>query len=137
MQDKATVFPNQVAGESSSTLGEKLSDTVAQVKDKVSDLGRTASHKIDENRDTAATGIKNAATALHENADKLPGGENVNALAHAAAEKLNTTANYVRAHHVNQMMADLRQLVKNNPGPALLGAAAIGFMVGRSVVNKD
>jgi hypothetical protein len=29
------------------------------------------------------------------------------------------------------MMEDLKQLVRNNPGPALLGALALGFVVGR------
>jgi hypothetical protein len=31
------------------------------------------------------------------------------------------------------MIDDVMQLVKNNPGPALLGAAALGFLVGRAL----
>jgi hypothetical protein len=31
------------------------------------------------------------------------------------------------------MMGDLMQLVRNNPGPALLGALALGFLVGRAL----
>ena len=38
-------------------LCEKLSGTAAQVKDKVSDLGRAAADKIDENREVAASGL--------------------------------------------------------------------------------
>ena len=57
MQNKTTSFRDPVANEPS-TVGEKLSATAAQVKDKVSDLGRTAADKIDENRDAAADSKK-------------------------------------------------------------------------------
>ena len=120
-----------------STVGEKLSDAATQVKDKVSDLGHTAADKIDENRGAAASGLEKAATALHENAESLPGGEKVSNLAHAAAEKLSSTAGYVREHDVNRMMADVETLVKNNPGPSLLAAAVIGFLVGRAFSSSN
>lgn len=136
MPNKETSFRNQVADEAS-TIGGKVSDTAAQVKDKISDLGRTAADKIDENRDAAASGLESAASTLHENAESLPGGEKVVSLAHTAADKLSSGADYVRGHDLNQMMSDLEQLVKNNPGPALLGAAAIGFLVARSFADND
>ena len=135
MPNKATSFGASVADEPS--LGEKLSDTATQVKDKVSDLGRTAADKIDENRDAAAGGLNKAAAALHEKAESLPGGEKVTSLAHATAEKLSSTADYVREHDVNRMMADVETLVKNNPGPSLLAAAVIGFLVGRAFSSND
>lgn len=114
------------------TLGEKISDAAGQMKDKVSDIGRTAVTKIDENRDAAAGGLQKAATALHQNAGSLPGGEKVSGMAHAAAESLSTTATYVREHDVRKMMTDVEALVKNNPGPSLFAAAVIGFLAGRA-----
>jgi len=83
--------------EKSSTVGERLSDTAAQVKEKASNLGRTAADTIDENRDAAASGLDKAASTLHETAERLPGGEKVTGLAHSAADKLSSTADYVRA----------------------------------------
>ena len=136
MPNKATSFKGPVEDDSSA-LGEKLSDTATQVKDKVSDLGRTAADKIDENRDAAAGGLDKAAATLHEKAESLPGGEKVASLAHATAEKLSSTADYVREHDVNRMMADVETLVKNNPGPSLLAAAVIGFLVGRAFSSND
>jgi ElaB/YqjD/DUF883 family membrane-anchored ribosome-binding protein len=135
MSNQST-FSNPLADEPS-TVGEKLSDTAAQVKDKVSDLGRTAVNTIDENRDAAASGLEKAASALHEKAESLPGGEKVSSLAHGAAEKLNSTAGYVREHNVNRMMADVETLVKNNPGPSILAAAVIGFLAGRAFSSND
>ncbi len=136
MPNKATSFKDPVQDDSS-TLGEKISDTATQVKDKVSDLGRTAADKIDENRGAAAGGLEKAASALHEKAESLPGGEKVTSLAHATADKLNSTADYVREHDVNRMMADVETLVKNNPGRSLLAAAVIGFLVGRAFSSND
>ncbi|HTF62900.1 MAG TPA: hypothetical protein VK638_09330 [Edaphobacter sp.] len=136
MSNQSTSFSNPLADEPS-TVGEKLSDTAAQVKDKVSDLGRTAVNTIDENRDAAASGLEKAASALHEKAESLPGGEKVSSLAHGAAEKLNSTAGYVREHNVNRMMADVETLVKNNPGPSILAAVVIGFLAGRAFSSND
>jgi len=136
MPNQTTSFRDPVADEPA-TIGEKLSDTAAQVKDKVSDLGRTAADKIDENRDAAAGGLDKAASALHEKAESLPGGEKVSGLAHATAEKLSSTADYVREHDVKRMMADVETLVKNNPGPSLLAAVAVGFLVARAFSSND
>ena len=58
----------------------------------------------------------------YKKADSLPGGEKVSELAHAAADKLGATADYVRQHDVSGMAADLERIVRKNPGPALLTA---------------
>lgn len=136
MTNTATNFRDPVAGEPS-TIGEKLSDTAAQVMDKVSDLGRTAANKIDGNRDAAASGLQRAASALHEKAESLPGGEKVSSLAHATAETMTSTADYVRDHDVQRMMADVETVVKNNPGSSLLAAAAVGFLIGRAFSSSN
>jgi len=119
------------------TAGEKFADTADRMKSKMSELGRTAAERIDENRDAVAGGFEKTASRLHEKAGSLPGGEKVNDLAHAAAEKLKCTAGYVRDHNVKNMMADVGTLVKNNPGPSLLTAAIIGFVVGRAFTDND
>ena len=36
---------------------------------------------------------------------------------------------------MNRMMADVETLVKNNPGLALVIAAAFGFLLGRAVIR--
>jgi len=108
-------------------------DITTQVKDKVASAGRAAAEKIDANRQGAASGLESAASTLHEKADSLPGGEKVSGLAHAAADKLDATAEYVRDHDVSGMAADVERFVRKNPGPALLSAAFIGFLVGRAM----
>ena len=135
MPSKASSVKNSV--EEGSSLGGQVSEAAGQVKDKVTTMGRTAAEKIDENRDTAAGGLEKVASALHDKADSLPGGEKVSDLAHATAEKLSSTADYVRDNDTSQMMADVQALVKNNPGRSLLAAAVIGFLVGRAFTSND
>jgi ElaB/YqjD/DUF883 family membrane-anchored ribosome-binding protein len=139
MTNKSTSLQDRPTSPSDgpSTLGDKISETAAQVKEKASDLGQMAADKIDNNRDAAATGLDKAASTLHDKAESLPGGEKVTSLAHATADKLSSTADYVRTHDVNRMMGDVETLVKNNPGPALLVAAAIGFLVGRAFSSSN
>lgn len=119
------------------TLGDKLSETAANMKDRASDMGQMAADKIDENRDATAEGLEKAAAALHGKADGLPGGEKVSDLAHMTAEKLNSTAEYVREHDVKSMLGDVKSLVRRNPGPSLLAAVAVGFLIGRAFSNTD
>jgi ElaB/YqjD/DUF883 family membrane-anchored ribosome-binding protein len=113
-------------------IGERISEVASQAKDKMAELGRSTADRIDQNRESAATGLESAAATLHEKADSLPGGEKVTNLAHTAADKINSTAEYVKRHDVNGMMADVEHVVKNNPGPSLLAAAVVGFLVGRA-----
>ena len=120
-----------------SGLGDQVSNFASSAKDKASDLGRAATERIDDNRQTAAGGLAAAASALHENADVLPGGEKVANIAHSAADKLSGTADYVRERDVNGMMADLERLIKANPGPSLVAAAVLGFLVARAFSSRD
>jgi ElaB/YqjD/DUF883 family membrane-anchored ribosome-binding protein len=121
----------------SSNVADQMSDVASHAKEKAAELGRTAANKIDEQRDTAASGLQSAASTLHAGADRLPGGETVTSLAHTAADTLTSTADYVREHDVNRMMADVERLVRNNPGPSLVAAAVVGFLVGRSFSSHE
>ena len=136
MPNKSQAIKN-MESDDSWPVREKLTDAAGEVKQKVSELGRSATNKIDENRDAAASGLKEAASILDEKAEGLPGGEKITGLAHATADKLSSTADYVREHNVNQMMTDVETLVKNNPGASLLTAAVIGFLVGRAFTSRD
>jgi ElaB/YqjD/DUF883 family membrane-anchored ribosome-binding protein len=122
-------------GDSASAAGQELSDRTIKAKDAMSNMARTAADRLGDTRATTADGLDGAASALRKGADNLPGGETVSELAHSAADRLSTTADYVRRHDVNRMMADVETLVKNNPGPSLLIAAAFGFLLGRAAIR--
>jgi ElaB/YqjD/DUF883 family membrane-anchored ribosome-binding protein len=114
--------------------GDDLSERAAYVKEKVSDIARAAADTIDEGRTTTADGLETAASTLHDEAARFPG-QKVSELAHAAAERVSTTADYVRTHDAHRMATDVERLVKNNPGASLLAAAVLGFFVGRAIAH--
>ena len=82
----------------------------------MTDAAGDAAAAIDESRSTAADGLDTAASALHDRADDLPGGETVRNFARATADRLSTSADYVRSHDAKRMMADVETFVKSNPG---------------------
>ena len=92
-----------------------------------------AAAALAESRSTTADGLDTAASAIHERADNLPGGDTVRTFARATANRLSTSADYVRSHDAKRMMADVESFVKSNPGPALAIAAAFGFLLGRAL----
>jgi len=92
-----------------------------------------AAAALAESRSTTADGLDTAASAIHERADNLPGGDAVRTFARATANRLSTSADYVRSHDAKRMMADVETFVKSNPGPALVAAVAFGVLLGRAL----
>jgi ElaB/YqjD/DUF883 family membrane-anchored ribosome-binding protein len=131
------------AGSSIDEMAAKMSDTAQSVKEtmtdaantarqKVAETGRQTTGRIDEQRGPAADALQSAASTLHEKAEDLPGGQSVKSAAHSAADKLESTAGYIREHDIRAMLSDVEDVVKRNPGPSLLIAAGIGFLIGRA-----
>ncbi len=125
-QNGSTTF-----NESGDTVAEQVTATATQWKEKVSDLSRTAVNKIDGSRESAADGLDSAASALQGKAEKVTG------MAQTTAEKLNSAADYLRQHNVKNMMSDVEELVRKNPGPALVAAVVIGFLTARAFSSRN
>ena len=114
-------------------VGEQVMGQAASAREAVSDMARTAADTIESGRSAAADRLKDAASTVRERSSELPGGERVRDFANAAADRLSTTADYMRTHDLNRMASDVEAVVKNNPGPALLIATAFGFLLGRAM----
>jgi ElaB/YqjD/DUF883 family membrane-anchored ribosome-binding protein len=54
-------------------------------------------------------------------------------MAHQTADTLDATAQYLRDHQVKDMMSDVQSFIKAHPAQALIGAAVVGFLAGRSI----
>jgi ElaB/YqjD/DUF883 family membrane-anchored ribosome-binding protein len=113
---------------------ESLSDAAKTMKDKTQEFGRDAMNKIEENRVSAADALHNAASSLHQKADKLPNGPDI---AHSAADRVEAVASYLQGHDAKQMMSDVETVVRRNPGPSLLVAGALGFLIGRAFRSSN
>lgn len=110
-----------------------LRDVADVAAESLTDGARTAAAAIDESRSTAAAGLETAASAIHRGADDLPGGDRVRSFARATADRLSTSADYVRRNDTRRMMSDVKTLVTSHPGPALVVSAMLGFLVARSL----
>ena len=124
------------SGTSATGLGSQIAGATARVKDKAAELGHTAADTLDSQRGNAASGLSSAAETIRAHADQLPG-DTVSGLAHSAADTLTSTADYVRQNDLQSMLKDVEQVVKKNPGPSLLAAAFVGFLVGRAFTASD
>jgi ElaB/YqjD/DUF883 family membrane-anchored ribosome-binding protein len=103
-----------------SGIGEAVESTA-------STLGRAAAGKADRVRTRAAAGLESAAQSVHAGTDQVA------SAGHSAGDALASGARYVRDNDVSSMMDDFLDLVRDNPGYALLGAAALGFLLGRAI----
>lgn len=117
---------------SGETFSGASPDLKADLKSKAAELGQAAAKRVDDTRDAAASGMDSAAASLHSHANDLPGGQRVTEIAHGAANKISATADYVRDHDLTAMFQEVKTLVKNNPAPALIGAAALGFLLAKA-----
>jgi len=115
------------------SVGNPVGDVVDAATADLTQRARNAAAAIDASRSTTADGLATAASAIHDRADDLPGGDKVRSFARATADRLNTGADYVRSHDTRRMMSDVETLVKSNPGPALIASAVFGFLLARSL----
>jgi ElaB/YqjD/DUF883 family membrane-anchored ribosome-binding protein len=98
------------------------------LKTKVQDVGAKAAHRADQARVGAAAGLETVASTLHEKGDRV-----VATAAHSTADAVASGAEYLRDNDVRTMMSDLMEVIRRNPGRTLLGAAAVGFLLGRAL----
>lgn len=132
MPNKTTQDSNPTAADVR-TAAKDMTERVRNTAASMTDVAHNAAVTLDDSRSTAADGLDAAASALHDRAADLPGGETVRNVARAAAGRLGSSADYVRTHDAKRMMADVESFVKSNPGPALAIAASFGFLLGRAL----
>jgi ElaB/YqjD/DUF883 family membrane-anchored ribosome-binding protein len=123
-----TPFQEPVKG-----IGDRAASLAHDAAQSISDVTSTAADKVNDGREAAADGLASAASTVHDRAEQLPGGPKIKQFAHATADRLSSTADYMRSHDATRIRADVESLVKDNPGPALAIAAAFGFLLGRAL----
>ena len=109
-----------------------------RAEDRVKEVGNEALDAIDGKRSTAADSLSGVATRLHSGADRAANlgqksGEKISHLAHSAADKLQSSADYVREHDFKDMMHSVENFVRKHPGQALVAAGVVGFLAARAM----
>lgn len=111
---------------------EQLSDAPGKGKSRTSNEEHSNAGHVEGMRDGLADSFDGAATSSHAKAQSGPVGPRGRRAAHAAADTLSHTADYIRKSDAASVMADAKRLVRDNPGIAMLGAAIIGFVLARA-----
>jgi len=116
-------------GEDNPSLRDTLDDATGAAED-TTGLGRNARARAERVRASAARGLDTAADAMHA------GGDRVASAAHRTGDALASGATYLRRNDTGEMVDDFMGLLRDHPGPALVCAAALGFVLGRAVYRR-
>ena len=122
----------EIANARLTDMKERVSEVAAKTKDKAGQVADTVSEKLGEQRENAAEGLGRVASALHENADKVPGGPKLVNFTHSIADGMESTATYLREHDFSKMGQDFMSVCRKYPTQSLAAALALGFLLGRS-----
>lgn len=124
-------------------LGGSAAGVKEQVKEQVSALKSKATEQArgvaDQGKEKAASLLGNVAGEARTIADKL--GETQAApvadLARKAADSVEQYANRLRERSLEEVLTDVRNLVRQNPAVAIGAAAALGFALSRFLKAGD
>jgi ElaB/YqjD/DUF883 family membrane-anchored ribosome-binding protein len=105
-----------ISGPHDAAMNDSLEDAVTSVADRAAGIADAASKRASDMADATTRNVKN--------------------FANQAKEKLGQTTDYFKNTDMQGMKDDVTQFAKANPTYALLGAAAIGFLVGR-LMSRD
>jgi ElaB/YqjD/DUF883 family membrane-anchored ribosome-binding protein len=108
----------------------RVNDLASSVKDKAGQASHLVSEKIGQSRESAADGLNQVASAMHENADSLPGG--ASRLTHGIANKVGSASEYLREADLSKMGKDATDFCRRYPAQSIVAALAVGFLIGRS-----
>lgn len=129
-REKASDVADQ-AKNLASEASDKASELGRTAADKANEVGRTAVDKLDSGRQSAANALSSAASSLRNTAQGNEG--KLADYATSAADRLDSTANYMRTRDVRNMASDVEDLVRRNPGQSMVAALAVGFLLGAAL----
>lgn len=84
-------------------------------------------YPLDQSLNDSANVMEDAARAATEAVDEAR---------QKISERLSATTDYVRNFDGKRMLANVERVVKDNPGPSLVIAAAFGFVIGRALTRE-
>jgi len=114
----------------------RISDMASKAKDKAGQAAAAVSEEIGHQRENVAESLGRVASAMHENADCVPGGTRAANLTHSVAKGIDSTASYLRDHDLKQMGKDVTNICRRYPAQSVLAAMAVGFLLGRSARRR-
>jgi ElaB/YqjD/DUF883 family membrane-anchored ribosome-binding protein len=139
-KDKGGAAMDKAAG-----MMDKAKEVGSNVMDKASDMAsnvaqgtRRAAENLGERADNAmhsmGSGVRSMGETLREN---LPSSGVLGGVSSRVASTLDSTGRYLEQHGFGNIGEDFTTLIRRNPIPALLCAAAIGFLFARASSSRS
>jgi hypothetical protein len=116
---------------------DRAGDNTSAAPNNIATLGRHAVEALEHKRGAAASRLEQAASWIRQKVEPFDDGRPATRMVRRAADKLETTAGYVRQHEVSHMAADAGRAIRSNPGRSLMVAAAAGFLLARAFSRDD
>jgi ElaB/YqjD/DUF883 family membrane-anchored ribosome-binding protein len=113
------------------TLTDKASELGKEAKESMEELGRSASKKLDEARDSTGDALHTAAASVRTTGRQ--GSEAIGNLATGTADRLDAAGTYVEDHDLQDVFTGLRRFGLRHVTGSLVAAAAIGFLAGSAL----
>jgi ElaB/YqjD/DUF883 family membrane-anchored ribosome-binding protein len=110
-------------------LVDKAKDIAADVADRAKDVASSIAQKAEDATHAVGSGIQSLGSAVRE---KLPHSGVVGAAASTLAGGLESGGHYLKEEGLKGIGADLTNMIRRNPVPAMLVGVAIGFIIARA-----
>ena len=111
--------------------GESFADVSMSIETNTADpaarLKKGMLNRAEHAKAAAASVLERTASSLHTRTDQISD------FGHSTAERIQASADYVRDLELEGLVLEVRDLLRRYPARLLLGAAFLGFIVGRSI----
>jgi len=129
LKDKANQAMDK-AKEAGTSVMEKASDMASQVGQGARKMAEDFGDRAESGVASVGSGIRNLAGAVRERA---PHEGFMGSAASSVADTLDQTGNYLEHHGFGSMGEDVTAMVRKNPVPCLFAAAAVGYLLARTM----
>jgi hypothetical protein len=127
--DKASDKAKDIAADA----GSKAKDAASTVVQKVGDAASFVGKKADDATSAVGSGMKSLGGTIREN---TPDKGMIGAATGAVADSLESGGRYLQDHGLSGIGADVTNLIRRNPIPAVLIGIGVGFLVARATTRS-
>jgi hypothetical protein len=117
----------QTAGQAVGSAAQKAGEAATNLGDKAQQLASAASERAGQAVQSVGQGMSSLAGTLRQNA---PHEGMLGSAASTVAQGLEAGGHYLQEHDLGDITQDLGEFVRRYPVQCMLGALAVGFMLG-------
>jgi hypothetical protein len=114
-------------------MADKAKDIAANVADRAKDLACAIAQKAEDATHAVGSGAQSLGSTVRE---KLPHGGAIGAAASTLAGGLESGGHYLKEEGLKGIAADLTNMIRRNPVPAMLVGIAAGFIIARATARS-